>query len=338
MTGSPLVSVCIANYNGARIIEECIESVLNQSGGVQFEIIVHDDCSTDDSAALIESRYRNVKLIRSDTNVGFCASNNRMAAAAHGEFLLLLNNDAALMEDAIATFHAAATAVGRPAILGLPQYDAESGELIDRGCLLDPFLNPVPNLDAERCDVGMVIGACLWIPKALWAELGGFPEWFESVGEDLYLCSRARLRGCPVIAVGRSGYRHYVGRSFGGGKLVVGRLATTFRRRALSERNKTYVMIMTYPSPLMQIVLPIHLLLLMIEGALLAFFAWRLDILARIYWPVLAAIGGERRRLGDGRREAMAARRVGVRRFFAGTDVWPHKLRMLWKFGLPRLR
>ena len=41
----------------------------------------------------------------------------------------------------------------------------------------------------------MVIGACLWIQKGLWEELGGFPEWFGSIAEDMYLCCRARLAG-----------------------------------------------------------------------------------------------------------------------------------------------
>ena len=40
----------------------------------------------------------------------------------------------------------------------------------------------------------MVIGACLWIPQGLWTELGGFPEWFESIAEDMYLCCRADWR------------------------------------------------------------------------------------------------------------------------------------------------
>jgi GT2 family glycosyltransferase len=333
-----LISVCIANYNGIGLIDACIASVRAQDVDVAREIIVHDDASPDGSAAHIRMRYPDVRLIESRENVGFCVANNRMAAIARGRYLLLLNNDATLLPGALATLLATAETLRRPAILTLPQYDAASGELIDNGCRLDPFLNPIPNCNLDDTEVGTVHGACLWLPKVLWEELGGFPPWFGSVAEDLYLCCRARLAGYAVRALGTSGYRHCVGASFGGGKVRVGGLFSTVRRRALSERNKTYVMIMTYPSPFMQIVLPIHLLLLMIEGAVLALFVWRLDILARIYWPVLAALGGERRRLVDGRRDAMAVRRVGARRFFSGTDAWPHKLRMLWKFGLPRLR
>lgn len=190
----PVVSVCIANYNGVGLIDACIESVCQQDCGFPVEIIVHDDASTDGSAEHIRTRYPIVSLIQSPENVGFCVANNRMANVAIGDFLLLLNNDATLFPDALATLHYEALRLARPAILGLPQYDAETGALLDIGSRLDPFLNPGPNLDPARNGVGLVMGACLWIDKRLWGELGGFPEWFGSIGEDLYLCCRATRR------------------------------------------------------------------------------------------------------------------------------------------------
>ncbi|MBU3736560.1 MAG: glycosyltransferase, partial [Methylobacterium sp.] len=219
--------------------------------GEALEIIVHDDASSDDSVALIRAHYPQVKVIDSPHNAGFCIANNRMAEVARGEYLLLLNNDAALMPGALDALLAEAKDIARPAILSLPQYRADDGSLLDRGCLLDPFLNPVPNLDAGRNDVGMVMGACLWIPAILWKEIGGFPEWFGSIGEDLYLCCVARLWGYPVRCAAASGYRHHVGHSFGGGKLREGKLVTSFQRRRLSERNKTFVMVITFPTLLL---------------------------------------------------------------------------------------
>jgi hypothetical protein len=65
----------------------------------------------------------------------------------------------------------------------------------------------------------------------------------------MYLCCVARLWGHPVRALPASGYRHWQGKSFGGNRVADNRLSTTFRRRALSERNKTFVMAMTRPSP-----------------------------------------------------------------------------------------
>jgi GT2 family glycosyltransferase len=333
----PRISVCIPNYDGIGLIDDCIASVRAQDCAAAVEIIVHDDASTDGSAAHIREKHPDVLLIESDANVGFCVANNRMARAARGDWLLLLNNDATLLPDALETLLTEAERLGRPAILGLPQYEAETGQLLDIGSRLDLFFNPVPNRDSQRNDVGMVMGACLWIDRALWEGLGGFPEWYGSIGEDLHLCCRARLAGHPVRALGTSGYRHRVGQSFGGGKLQRGQLATTFRRRALSERNKTYVLVTTCPAPFMQLLLPLHLLLLLLEGTLLSLLRLDPAYLARIYLPVFAALLQRRREIHAERRVAMAGRRVTTTDFFAVFDWMPYKLRMLLRYGLPRL-
>ena len=336
--GGVTCSVCIANYNGMGLIDACIDSVRTQDCGFTVEILVHDDASTDDSAAHIAARHPDVRLIPSRENVGFCVANNRMAAAARGEYLLLLNNDAALMPGALAELMREAAHLQKPAILGLPQYDAESGELLDIGSLLDPFFNAVPNRDPQRSDVGMVAGACLWIPKNLWDELGGFPEWFGSIGEDLFLCCAARLAGHPVRALGVSGYRHGVGASFGGGKVRSGKLFTTFRRRALSERNKTFVLAMTCPAPFMQMILPLHLVLLLIEGVLLSILNGRAAFLKDIYLPVFVALCRQSKALHASRAVIMKSRRLAGADFFEVFDLLPYKLRMLVRHGVPKVR
>lgn len=338
MTGAPLVSVCIANFNGIELIDACIASVKAQDCATTVEIIVHDDASTDGSVERIRTSYPDVRLIISPENVGFCVANNRMAKAAQGKYLLLLNNDATLLPDALGVLLTEVGRLARPAILSLPQYDFATGELLDIGCRLDPFLNPVPNRDAHRNDVGMVMGACLWIDKQLWDDLGGFPEWFGSIGEDLYLCCRARLAGYPVRALGASGYRHRVGASFGGGKAQSGRLVTTFRRRALSERNKTFVMVMCYPSPFMQLLLPPHLLMLLVEGMLLSLLKHCFAYLVEIYLPVFSALYRQRHELIVGRRAIRQTCHLGSADFFAVFERMPFKLRMLIRHGLPDVK
>lgn len=335
----PLVSVCIANYNGMGFIDACIESVRAQDCGFPVEILIHDDASTDGSAQHIREHHPDVTLIESSENVGFCIANNRMAAAARGKYLLLLNNDAELFPDALRTLHEEAVTLGRPAILGLPQYDHATGALIDIGSLLDPFLNPVPNLDPARQEVGMVIGACLWLSKPLWQELGSFPEWFDSIGEDLYLCCRARLTGHPVRALGESGYHHHVGQSFGGGKITVGgHLVSTRRRRALTERNKSFVMILTYPAPIFQFLLPLHLIMLAVEGALLSLVKHDLSLWRDIYLACLKTLWRKRAHLTAERRIIQMNLHGTAIEFFSVFNWLPHKLRMLWRHGLPEIR
>ena len=338
MSARPLCSVLIANYNGTALIGACIESVLTQDCGFEIEIIVHDDASTDGSADFIRSRYPQVTLIESTGNVGFCISNNRMAATACGEYLLLLNNDATLFPDALRTLHQRAASLPTPAILGLPQYSAVSGELIDIGSRLDPFLNPVPNLSIKDERVGMVIGACFWLPRSLWNELGGFPEWFGSLAEDMYLCLLARLRGYPVLALPSSGFNHWVGQSLGGGKVVVGRLSTKATRRMLSERNKSYVMCLTYPAPFLQMLLPLHLLLLMLEGVVLAVIKRDFNLFRAVYLGCLISLWKGRRKLASMRSQAQSRRACGRVEFFSVFDWIPHKIRLLFRYGIPEIR
>lgn len=336
---SPLVSVCIANYNGMEVIDDCLRSVLEQEGHIPVEILVHDDASSDGSLAYIRDRYPDVKLIASPENVGFCVANNRMAAAARGKYLLLLNNDAALYPDALQTLLSEANQLNQPAILGLPQYDAANGELIDIGSLFDPFLNPVPNLNPDRHEVGMIIGACLWVPRTLWTELGGFPVWFHTLAEDMYICTRARLAGYPVRAIGKSGFRHWVGNSLGGGKITAGkRLVTSRRRRALSERNKTFLMALTYPGPILTLALPFHLSLLMMEGILLSLLKRDASLWRTIYAPILPALWRARVKLLQLRRKIQHQRHIGLKVWLEVFRLLPYKMEMLFKHGLPEVR
>ena len=334
----PRISVCIANYNGANVLGDCIDSVLAQTTDAPVEIIVHDDASTDASLQLLRERYPQVDLIASDANVGFCIANNRMVAQAQGEFVLLLNNDAALAPDALAALLQEAGQQQRQGILALPQHDWESGALVDRGCLLDPFYNPVPNTDPQRRDVAMVIGACLWIPRALWHELGGFPEWFESIGEDLYLCCRARLAGYPVQVPAASSYRHRQGASFGGNRAGTSGLATTYRRRRLSERNKTFALIVCTPAPLLWLLLPLHLLALTLEGFVLSLLRRDARLWREVYAGVWGTLWVQRKQLRAQRDAVQSAPHPLPRRYFSGFVLRLRKLDMLLRHGAPEIR
>jgi len=334
----PVCSVCIANFNGEPFLSECLDSILAQEDSASCEIIVHDDASGDASLALLRDRYPQVEVLASNENVGFCVSNNRMVAHARGEYVLLLNNDAALFPDAVATLLAAARAQSAAGILTLPQYDWASGELVDRGCLLDPFHNPVPNRDPRVRDVAYGIGACLFLPRALWNELGGFPEWFESIAEDLYLCCLARLRGLPMQVTDGSGYRHRQGASFGGNRVVAGRLATTFRRRRLSERNKTATLVVCMPTAFAWLLLAVHAFLLACEGIALAVVRFDVRIWTDIYGPTLAYACKAPSALRTRRRDVQATRRVGLRDYLRAFTWMPQKLRMLRRHGVPSVR
>ncbi|MGC8490403.1 MAG: glycosyltransferase family 2 protein [Syntrophobacteraceae bacterium] len=333
---NPACSVCIANYNGIDMLGPCIDSVLAQDFNLPVEIIVHDDASTDESVCFIRERYPTVKLITSRKNVGFCVSNNRMAEQASGEYLLLLNNDATLRPDALKTLYDFAASQESPGILGLPEYDMDTGDLRNIGSFLDPFLNSVPNRSRKRREVGQIFGACLWTPSRLWKELGGFPEWFGSFAEETYLCCLARLKGYSVTALPTSGYDHRVGGSFGGGGLVQGRMRTTYRRRALAERNKSFTLFICYPSPYLYAIFPLHLVLLAFEGALVSCLKRDFTLWTHVYLNCFRELWTNRGKL---RRHRDVAQRDVKRRvsFFKEFTLIPHKLRVLAAHGLPRM-
>jgi GT2 family glycosyltransferase len=262
-----------------------------------------------------------------------------MVAQAKGEYILLLNNDAKLFPNALsALYDHAIKKEAAAGILGLPQYDAITGNLIDFGNRLDPFLNTIPNLNSKRSEVGMIIGACLWVPKWLWTELGGFLEYFHSLGEDIYLCCLARLRGYEVGIIPSSGFWHRVGSSFGGGKIVKNKLSTSKKRRPLSERNKSYVIILTYPPLLFYVIFPLHILLLMFEGLALSAIKKDPSLWRSIYWQCLRSLWNNRHLLYRMRKRIQSRRRISERKFLTQFVFIHQKLWMLIKHGLPEIR
>ena len=89
---SPKVSVIIVNYNGKKLLEKCLESLFKVEYD-NFEVIVVDNNSTDDSVQFITKIYPSIIIIKLDSNKGFAEPNNLGAKIAKGDFLLLLNND-----------------------------------------------------------------------------------------------------------------------------------------------------------------------------------------------------------------------------------------------------
>lgn len=90
----PLVSIIILNYNGKDYVEECLDSVLNQTYK-NMEVIVVDNASKDGSLEILRDKYMSkIMLIENDKNLGFAEGNNVAYKKANGEFIALLNNDA----------------------------------------------------------------------------------------------------------------------------------------------------------------------------------------------------------------------------------------------------
>jgi GT2 family glycosyltransferase len=90
----PILSVVIPSYNGRALLETCLASVArHRPPGIELEVVVADDASTDDTADWLAATHPDARHVRLDRNGGFCAAANAGIAAAMGEFVQLLNND-----------------------------------------------------------------------------------------------------------------------------------------------------------------------------------------------------------------------------------------------------
>jgi GT2 family glycosyltransferase len=100
---TPKVSVIIVNYNGEKVLEECLSSIFKQTYK-NFEVIVVDNDSKDKSIELIKSNYPRAILIEEKYNHGFAGGNNIGYEKSTGEIIILLNNDTKVEEDYIENF------------------------------------------------------------------------------------------------------------------------------------------------------------------------------------------------------------------------------------------
>ncbi len=222
-TDAPLASIVIPVYNKVAYTAACLESLRVQAGEVGFEVIVVDDCSTDETADFL-ARCEGLEVVRNTTNSGFIASCNAGAACARARFLVFLNNDTTVTEgwlDAlIATFEDFPDAGVVGARLAYPDgrlqeaggiiFDDASGWNYGRN--EDPT-QPQYNFTSEA---DYVSGACLAIPRQLFEELDGFDSHYApAYYEDTDLCFRVRQSGRKVYCQPACTIIHHEGVSSG---------------------------------------------------------------------------------------------------------------------------
>ena len=87
-----LVSIIIPHWNGIDVLSECIDS-LNNTEYSNFEIIVVDNASSDDSVKWINNNHPNIIIVENDQNYGYAGGCNRGIKISQGEYIVFLNND-----------------------------------------------------------------------------------------------------------------------------------------------------------------------------------------------------------------------------------------------------
>ena len=193
---------------------------------LDHEIILVDDGSTDGTRDWLGTlRDPRIRVLLNERNLGYAAANNRAAAVASGEFLVLLNNDLVLLPHWLEPMLAAHTALrARAGLIGNVQRDFSTGAVDHAGLVVNLTAKPVhartrpswlSRVIRPVRPVPAVTGACLLVARSLWEQLGGFDEGFVNGGEDIDLGFRARAAGRVNAVALRSVVRHHVSSSPG---------------------------------------------------------------------------------------------------------------------------
>ncbi len=218
---SPTVSILVVSFNTRELTLAALDSVARETS-VSHEVIVVDNASRDGSAEAIAAHPSAPRLVALGENIGFARANNLAAEAATGEFILLLNPDTVVLDQAVDRLVAFARTRPNAMIWGGRTLFAD-GQLNLSSCwgrmtLWNLFCRATgltgifPRLECMNgeayggwqrdCirEVDIVSGCFLLVPRCIWQALDGFDPQFFMYGEEADLCLRARRFGArPAI-------------------------------------------------------------------------------------------------------------------------------------------
>ena len=210
------VSVVIVNWNTVDLLKACLNSVFSQARGIDFEVIVIDNASTDGSVEMVRQDFSQAILIVNSENLGFAAANNQGMAIARGRYVLLLNSDTVVLNSAIQKTMAYADRHPNAAVVGCRILNPDGS--LQNSCFMFPsLLNWVlfstylyrlfPNShffgreqmtwwkrdDAREVDV--VTGCYMLVRKRAIEEVGMMDDGFFMYAEETDWCYRFRSKG-----------------------------------------------------------------------------------------------------------------------------------------------
>ena len=323
-----MVSVIVLNYNGARWLERCLNSLRAQTIFDQIEVILADNLSSDGSDQLgkriVEGWPRGL-FMQHGQNLGYCEGNNRAAEAARGQFLLFLNNDTWLeprcLEQLLAEVQRTGAGAAMPLVLN---YEDDTFQSL--GAFgFDLFgLASTRAFAAETREVLMPEGCAYLIQRGLFQALGRFDPELFMFADEFDLSWRVWISGHQAVAV-PSAKLHHRGAAqvnpAGGGATVEFRTSDT--KRFCTNRNSLLVLLKN-ARLLLLLLVPLQLGLLFIEAIASLALVRRWGFVRRAYWEAVADCWRLRKHI--------LAERRRIRQFRRRGDLW--MLRFLrWRFN-----
>jgi GT2 family glycosyltransferase len=249
------VTIAIVSYNTRELLRGCLQSIKEQTT-VPHEVIVVDNASVDGSSEMVRTEFPDVLLHALDDNIGFGRGCNLALRNANSDYVLLLNPDTVVLDNAVDRLVEFAgrhpqcgvyggrtlrpdgsvdprSCWGLPTVASLICFATGLSVLFRGNRLLDPeSLGRWPR-DSVR-EVGMVTGCLALVSTPLWERLDGFDEQFWLFGEDADLSLRARSLGARPTIVPDAEIIHVVGASspdLGRKKALVLRGKVTYFRK-----------------------------------------------------------------------------------------------------------
>lgn len=224
------ISVIILNWNGRKMLEQFLPSVVHNTSEVWAEIVVADNGSDDDSVDFLRQTYPNVKLIQLEKNYGFAEGYNKAIALCETEYVVLLNSDVETPEgwiEPLAEYMESHPEVvaSQPKILSYNEkykfeHAGAAGGFIDnygfpycRGRIFSDVEEDRGQYDTVT-QVFWATGAALFIRRANYLAVGGLDASFFAHMEEIDLCWRLNSRGGKLVCIPQSKVYH-----LGGGTL-----------------------------------------------------------------------------------------------------------------------
>ncbi len=214
------VSIIIVNWNTRQITCECLKSVYEQTKELSFEVIVVENGSSDSSVEMVKNEYPRVILIENQENRGFAAANNQGMAIAKGKYVLLLNSDTFILDDAIRKAVSLADDHPKAAVVGCRILNADM--TMQQSCFMFPsLLNMVLSssylyklfprskfFGRERMswwdrrderEVDVVTGCFMLIRREAIEAIGMMDEQFFMYAEETDWCYRFKQAGWRIL-------------------------------------------------------------------------------------------------------------------------------------------